>query len=640
MSKRPLVKLEPVTSDPTDVVDSARADNPEVGRWYWVDSRQAKWLGCVVHIGSNYVEFRGISEDATHYVKRVHFRDFWTTCEFVANPDAIIEREIRSAELRTHQLMTEVRALTAQLSITRGSIAEASETKALALRGDDQPIESYKKSLIKAKEKTLPELFKQIEASNKSMGAWMRAKLIPFKAQAQRLTTVIDAVKDRIFSVELYAGLVETIKQIKEGEPASIAEPIHLLQRRCYMDEECLAQYEVGGMEFKDIGAFDRWMAKPKNMTRILPFLRCVVAFRVRRHEKEREVFSFRELISVLNARDADKSTFLYFRNGDQLFRLETGIEFEEKLFPDLDRQKLDRGQLWAKFFGDRVDKLITDNEHQAMVEKENEYDREANKIKDDHERFLKFGHGWKESSNYEPFVQDSVRYDDIARFIESEIKKHNRLVLVLQGLLDRSPVFHPHPPWSLWSADGFRTGIRLIYDDSRTLVAGDKPDFEAYRKRLNASLAVGSITVGQEVEWEKQEAEKEYIRICNSAYGRPSEYRPTRYRPPGDPGPGTVARVVKVGTHAKFCRYQWEKERHQQRYPYDSDFVEAKVKVKTEHLLNVSAYQPGDFHQFFDDPRTRAEYMQWAYLLLIAEEYHAGLWEVGADRRKKVKGR
>jgi len=42
-----------------------------------------------------------------------------------------------------------------------------------------------------------------------------------------------------------------------------------------------------------------------------------------------------------------------------------------------------------------------------------------------------------------------------------------------------------------------------------------------------------------------------------------------------------------------------------------------------------VSAYKPGDFRTFFADPRTRAEYLRWAPLLLEAEEYHAGNREI-----------
>lgn len=41
------------------------------------------------------------------------------------------------------------------------------------------------------------------------------------------------------------------------------------------------------------------------------------------------------------------------------------------------------------------------------------------------------------------------------------------------------------------------------------------------------------------------------------------------------------------------------------------------------EKLFCVDAYTPGDYHMFFDDPRTRAEYLKWAPYLLAAEDWH-----------------
>jgi len=38
--------------------------------------------------------------------------------------------------------------------------------------------------------------------------------------------------------------------------------------------------------------------------------------------------------------------------------------------------------------------------------------------------------------------------------------------------------------------------------------------------------------------------------------------------------------------------------------------------------LLNVDAYVPGDYRQFYLDPRTRQQYLQWAPLLLAAEDF------------------
>jgi hypothetical protein len=40
---------------------------------------------------------------------------------------------------------------------------------------------------------------------------------------------------------------------------------------------------------------------------------------------------------------------------------------------------------------------------------------------------------------------------------------------------------------------------------------------------------------------------------------------------------------------------------------------------------MNVSAYTPGDYRMFYDDPRTRTKYAEWAPFCLAAEDYAAG---------------
>ena len=51
---------------------------------------------------------------------------------------------------------------------------------------------------------------------------------------------------------------------------------------------------------------------------------------------------------------------------------------------------------------------------------------------------------------------------------------------------------------------------------------------------------------------------------------------------------------------------------------------------------------KPGDFKQFFADPRTRADYLEWAAYLLEAEEYHAGNRDVHTpvDKVPRVKNK
>lgn len=626
-----------------------------IGQWYWVEEdnwrsesegeldhrdNQGRWLGCVVEIGSNYIKIESTERDNSQYGDRIHFDEFVDRCELEPNPDAVIDGKIGHFQERVASLMSRVKEITAKLSVApRHELAEAgNETQALARVNSDEDVNEYKEALVKAKEDTLPDLFREIEQANNALASWMSAKVIPLKAQAERMEDVIETIEDRIFSVELYAGLVEQVVKVADGDPASNDAKLHLMQRRCYMDEECLAKYEAGGMDFNGIEAFDEWLAESENRDRLLPFPRCMVAFQVRRHTKEREAKSLWDFIRFVSIEQADKSTFLYIRNGDQIFRMSTEIEFDEKLFPDLDKSVLNSGQkLWARMFAGCVEDngLITDEEHKIL---RMEYDNEMAEYKVAYQKWKRLSKAQKRETtqprrpwdrhrieDYQPFDESNVHYDDISEAIAKDIKKHNRIALIIQGLLDRSPVLHPHPPYQIWTAEGFDACIKLIYDDSRAIAPGDKPDFEAYRERLNSSFQEGSLAVGQEDVWMHREAEKENDRHDGM---RTLQYK--RYRPYGNPGPGYIARVVKFGKRSRKCTFRWTRERAWNSRIHRDDEVPVNLTVEAKDLLNVDAYTPGDFRQFFDDPRTRAEYIQWAPLLLAAEDYHAGKLKVG----------
>lgn len=601
----------------------------EVGQWYWVQQSDDKkpWLGCIVHVGSNYVQLEGVQ-----YTTRVHFDAFDKCCTPEPDPDTYIDSRIKHYQDKVNRLMGRVKELTARLGVAPSpELTAGSETKALALVNSNTNMDEYKTALVKAKEDQLPDLFDKIGRANKAMANWMTAKIIPLKAQAEGMRGTISTIEDRIFSVELYAGLTEQVAQIAEGEPAALGTKVHLLQRRCYMDEECLAEYQAGGMDFEGIGAFDCWLREKANRDRLLPFERCIVAFRVRRDAKERELVDLSDFIRFIEMAEADKRTFLYIRNGEQIFRMSTAIDFGPKLFPDPDRSKLASGQkLWAKSFAGSIredEGLITDDEYQAIM---GEYRKEV----EDYEAWKKTvpkKDWWQRRPSepfykYVPFTPSSVYYDDIANMVEDQLKQHNRIALIIQGLLDRSPVLHPHPPWQIWTQEGFAAALELVFDDSRALVAGEKPDFEAYRARLNASLKTGSVTVGQEDAWERYEGAKECDRMDRD-YRTRGSWRPSRHRPYGNPGPGTVAQVFKYTRSGK-ATFAWNRERQDWRSDKDKD-IRTTFTCSSSVLLNVDAYTPGDFKLFFNDPRTRAEYLKWAPLLLEAEEYHAGNREV-----------
>jgi len=654
-------KLQKLPVDPSRVeVLDGEETGPEVGQWYWVkdddedDEKPDRWLGCVVWLGSNYIKIEGLSGAI-----RIHVNNFDNRCEVESDPDSYIDGRIKHYSDKVAQLMGRVKELTSRLGVAPSPmLAAGSETKALALIGGGADMGDYKAALVKAKDEQLPDLFKEIERNNTAMADWMTAKVIPLKAQARGMKGSIKTIEDRIFNVELYAGLTEQVTQIAEGNPAELSTKIHLLQRQCYMDEECLADYQTGGMDFNGIEWFDRWICTPRNLERILPFERCIVSFQVRRNKKIREMVSLRDLLRIVGMEEADEQTFLYIRNGQQVFRMSTELEFGGELFPDLDRRHFDGGKLWAdtRWGGSDIRSIITDDQLQGLKE---DYARAVKKYDDKQRAWdeaLKTpeaqqraedqgldepddscvdlcwpGHGWidNEAEKYTPFTPDNVYYDDIAGKLKRDIDHHNRIALIFQGLLDRSPVLHPHPPWQIWTNDGFESALTLIYDESRALSDGPTPDFEAYRAELNKSLKSGSVVVGQDEAWLISEGKKESRRLDRD-YNYRGDYRPTRHRPHGNPGPGLIARILKFGKRSRKATFAWDRERSDWRGDKE-DKIRTTFSCSDSALLNVEAYRPGDFHKFFDDPRTRQDYLKWAPLLLEAEEYHAGnrkVWE------------
>ena len=627
-----------------------------VGQWYWIQDKDDKkpWFGCVTAVGTNYAELTSTGQGSC----RIHFSDFDNWCKREPNPDRIIKGKIEQHQTKTFALLAEVKEVTARLAIAPSPMLGTNETQALALRSAEQPdMGAYSTALEVAKTETLPELFKKIEDSNRKLAKWMTAQTIPLKAQARGLAAHIEAIDDRIFSVELYAGLVEKVQRIQDGVPAMLTEKVRLIQRRCYMDEECLAQYKTGGMDIQDLEGFDRWLLKPENLERLLPFQRCVVAFRIRRNTKKREISSLIDIFRVMEEDKMDKYTYLYIRNGEQVFRMRTGIEFDEKLFPDMERGKLD-GKLWAEMYGTGVKGLITDHDYQerqknhrrAVAEHKAQEKAYREALKSPEAMAKAKAKGLKkpdascvnvpwpgmvpwDSDRFEAYDKSNVHYDDVTAFIQAEIKSHNRIALILQGLLDRSLVLHPHPPWQIWTQAGFESAFDLIYDSSRALVAGAAPDWDAYRKHLNSSIKEGSVTLGQETAWLLAEAEKENDRReARGSSRRSYNSELTFFRPHGDPGPGIFARVQKK--RGGKCVFEWVRQR---RNTYSNDhMINSSISVSIEELFHVDAYKPGDFKQFFNDPRTRADYLQWAPLLIEAEEYHAGNRK--AQEPKKIK--
>jgi hypothetical protein len=663
----------------------AEDDRPSVGAWFWVkgdrddedendeldpDERpmydrgrgaSAQWLGCIIEVGSNYAKLQGV-----RWSRRIALDDMPTECAFEPAPEKFIDTQVTKHRDRVRSLMGQIKKVCAQLGVPfHQALAEAEgPSTALAVAHGTADVDAYSEALVKAKDKTLPELFAKVKKQHEHMAVWMKAELIPAEAELARAKSITDVIKQKIHTVELYAGLQERLEQIRDGEPASVDERVHLMQRRCYMDEECLARYEAGGMDFEDLEAFDKWIARDENMTRILPHERCIVAFRIRRGDKDYGIGdSIARYIRFQFHNDYNRFTFLYIRNGRQLWRMRTSIEFGSELFPRReDNEILGDDELWVNP-NEHYDKFITGRDRADRIERwkarrhevaaalwawkragkpdEDTYwrcDPSASREEQANPWKGRSCHDWPEGlplsqrecgrpssdvrnhwKDYTRVTPDNIYFDDAMKHIAAVSFEHNRVAVVVQGLLDRSVCLHPHPPWRIWTPEGFTAGIELVYDQSLAITVGPEIKWNEYRAQLNRSLRVGAFVIGHRLVFDEQMQDE------REEYGRRYSWRDKWGK-----GPSKIDRIVAI--RAGKAKFTWQRESMRGTWVPSKPGWKKKVYEQIEQtwwceldaLTCVDAYTPGDFRMFFDDPRTRAAYLQWAPILLAAEDWHA----------------
>jgi len=444
---------------------SSQDQSPKHGQWYWVKSKdKSDWLACVEKIGTNYVKLRSIENSyGGHSTIRVHFDDFNDKCRLESNPKKHIDSQVENYQNKVNSALAEIKSITKRLGLSKQHALEMKQnnqgSNQLAVISSTSDIKQHENQLVKAKEELLPELFKKVEKSTKQVAIWMKAESLPLEIMAMRMKDDIGDIDSRIFNVKLYGGIDEHIHVIREGEHAPIDEKIHIFQNKKYMDEECLVNYKSGGMDFKDLDQFCNWLLLDDNLERIFPYPKSVVPFQIRRHKKLRKAVSLGQAFDNLIKEQIDKTTYFLIRNGDAVYFVDSLMEFPDKVFPD--KNEFDPSQpiyftigsfnkiewVYKNEFEDRKNEELN---NRAKAEKWRKENPDKSWV---HNPYEGLSHNF-DFEKWELLNDDSVYFDDFNDHMSSIIKSYNRITLVLQGLLDRSPVFHPHPNIQAWKTD------------------------------------------------------------------------------------------------------------------------------------------------------------------------------------------
>lgn len=301
-------------------------------------------------------------------------------------------------------------------------------------------LEALQQAQVEALEKARAE----IEAEFARKKAELEAQVGPLREQLARVTEVL-------WTVDLYLGRDESITQVREGTPAPADTPITIRQRVLSMAEESLIHLDARGgrgMDAEKVQEFLDWtVASDENLSRILPEQKGVVVL-VPTTIQSRTGNLFEDA-----ARDAwNRQAYWLIRNGQNLYILTTdeNLTLQERVLPRRDE--------FTSVFEKRL-----------------------------------FGHRGPSLGPVEPGSEEWMAMEKRASALQ---RHYMRVLLVLQGLIDRTTVWHPLPEGGanlLSLKDQDNGKIVLLQDEDPSIQIGDgRESFRSLRTRLNARLRPG----------------------------------------------------------------------------------------------------------------------------------------------------
>lgn len=309
-------------------------------------------------------------------------------------------------------------------------------------------LERRKLALAKQQEQQREELDRrrrELEAEFAKARQELAEQMKPLSEQLAKMVEVM-------WTVDLYLGRDESLELIRDGAPAPADTPITVRQKVLVMAEESLILMGEGGtgMTADNLPEFVDWLRQSdENLDRILPEQKGVVVL-IPTRVKSRTGNAWEDA-----GRDASNSvSYWLLRNGQKLYLLTVD---EDLIIRD---RVLPRRREFVEVF--------------------------------DHALFGVSG---------KPVEPGSDRWFELEEVADARRRHYMRILMVLQGLIDRTPVWHPLPPSGvsfLSMKDRDAGKVELIEDDESSIQLGEGGEsFRDWQRRLNGMLRPGLRVIG-----------------------------------------------------------------------------------------------------------------------------------------------
>lgn len=372
------------------------------------------------------------------YGKPEDMQEFSETFNFEPDGSKIRQAEIAALMEEISSVDSTTERMQAQLTHFNPCVSdsgEVSETGSeLATVTDMHSV----KKMVATNRNTLVKIQKDIKGKTNQLKRLMEEQTTILELKTKELTVLLNKAEEAIWSINLYMGKNEEIYVLRTGVPAPAEQKIVLRQAVLYMDEECAIAARTEGIDIHSIEQFDKWLLEsPAHLNRVLYEDKAIVALHIKRYKKKYGDDPWAD--TQINKANLHWTYFL-IRNGENLYRVFIDLDAGEYMFPTTDS--------------------LTNMFHDVKP-------------------------GSKEYMQAMKTAEDSHRH-------------YLRILLVLQGLLDRTPIFKPMPVERINLCDPVHSYeyVEFIYDAERQLTDG-RPLFDEWLTDVNNQLEVGHRIMG-----------------------------------------------------------------------------------------------------------------------------------------------
>ena len=264
-----------------------------------------------------------------------------------------------------------------------------------------------------------------------------------------------------VHTMRLFLGEGVEVETLLEGESAPASEPLHLMQRMLYLDEEIFVSsvmdegFHAGNM--RDLPQL--LSANPDLLDRMLPHPRCVAIARIRRKSREFETpKNLMEVFSLIEKDQQDRFVQILIRDGENVRMVMADEETSraERLFPS----------------SQEIDAIFTDRSRY-------DWDKRAYQTRE-----------------ITPF---DIEYSDKRGEHDKRALFYKRFLIILWGLQERKQVFGPFiPQGGNWLEETTHNRhFRFVHDEENVLTDGLKP-VAAWISEMNDWIRPGSRVLVQ----------------------------------------------------------------------------------------------------------------------------------------------